>query len=128
MLNFIETLRQSLTGGSMLLFEDDSGFQSAIQRWSTLGVEVPMAIVKSTSEADVITAMSRQQGNLFPSFAPSNEVSRPKSPRKLAYCSFQRVAAIARGLPLRMDSLLISSSIRTLSCIQMGPPLSNDVS
>ena len=54
---FVETLRQNPARGSALFLEGDSGFEDALQRWSDLGVEMPLAIVQPTSEKDVIAAV-----------------------------------------------------------------------
>ena len=54
---FVETLRQNLAGDSALFLKGDPGFEDALQRWSNLGVETPLAIVQPTSEKAVIAAV-----------------------------------------------------------------------
>ena len=41
MQDFIETLRQNLTGDSALLLKGGLGFEDALQRWSNLGLRYP---------------------------------------------------------------------------------------
>ena len=43
---------------SVILTEQDDGFNTALQRWSDINIQVPAAIIQPTSEVDIIQTVS----------------------------------------------------------------------
>lgn len=61
--SFLKSLKGELSEGTKILTDhDDQEFKISLERWSNLDLQVPAAIVKPISEADIVTIVRPRSG------------------------------------------------------------------